>query len=68
MSTMPDTITKHTTDTLEQKLQKKKVQLRLAQTRLKAARQKIKKLKAIVFYQRQRILELYREKNTADEK
>jgi hypothetical protein len=68
MSPMPDTIAKHTTDTLEQKLQKKKIQLRLAQTRLKAARQKIKKLKAIVFYQRQRILELYREKNTADEK
>jgi hypothetical protein len=68
MKPMPDTLTKHTTDTLEQKLQKKKTQLRLAQARLKAARQKLKKLKAIVFSQRQRILELYREKTTTDGK
>lgn len=65
MKPAPDTTVKHT-DTLEQKLQKKKNQLRLAQTRLKAARQKLKKLKSIVFYQRQRILELYREKSTTD--
>ncbi|MCD9018477.1 hypothetical protein [Parachryseolinea silvisoli] len=68
MNPTRDSGTKHTTDTLEQKLQKKKAQLRLAQTRLKAARQKLRKLKAIVFYQRQRILELYREKNTTDDK
>ncbi|MBT1708342.1 hypothetical protein KK062_08910 [Fulvivirgaceae bacterium PWU5] len=68
MSATRDTGSKHMTDTLEQKLLKKKAQLRLAQARLKAARQKLKKLKAIVFYQRQRILELYREKTTTDEK
>lgn len=68
MKPTPDNTTKHMTDTLEQKLQKKKAQLRLAHTRLKAARQKLKKLKAVVFYQRQRILELYREKNITDDK
>lgn len=68
MKPTPDNTAKHTTDTLEQKLQKKKAQLRLAQARLKAARQKLKKLKAIVFYQRQRILELYREKNITGDK
>ena len=68
MKSAPDNTAKHTTDTLEQKLLKKKAQLRLAQTRLKTARQKLKKLKAIVFYQRQRILELYREKNITDDK
>lgn len=67
MKPAPDTTTRHATDTLEQKLLKKKAQLRLAQARLKAARQKLKKLKAILFYQRQRILELYREKNITDD-
>jgi hypothetical protein len=68
MKPTPATTDKHTTDTLEQKLLKKKAQLRLTQARLKSARQKLRKLKAVVFYQRQRILELYREKNITDDK